>query len=287
MYTEGILRMSGKSTEVEALKIVISREDDVKLDGVDIHVVAQVIKNFFHELPEPILTFEKYNDFVTLGSKKCDEKEKLVLLRNTISSLPVENIEVLKLLILFLGSIVENSEVNMMTAYNLAVVFAPNLLRPKLESIETVYEQAVITNLVKILIEEYEFIFEIENDGNKLPRQPPSPTASPTAKFNSPSVFSQANEVKEQTLPNAAVEIKTQEKILTLKQNVKKSTEDIRTHVNLQMIVLEHASDKATTVEQAAAIAKKKYKFINNLYLRQFKTLWIKYNFNTVIYLTQ
>jgi len=202
------------------------------------------------------LTFEKYNDFIVLGNKKCDEKEKLVQLRSLIASLPPENIEILKLLILFLGSIAENSDVNMMTAYNLAIVFAPNILRPKPDTLDqSIYEQPVITNLVKILIEEYEFIFEIEGTGNKV--QQSSPTASPTAKFNNFPVFSQANDVKEHTLSNSTNEIKAQDKILALKQNVKKSTEDIRTHVNLQMIVLQHASDKATTVEQTAAIAKK------------------------------
>jgi len=223
------------------------------------------------------LTFEKYDDFIILGNKKCEEKEKLVLLRNLTSSLPPENVEILRLLILFLGSIAENARVNMMTAYNLAVVFAPNLLRPKLDTLETVIEQHVTTSLVKLLIENYEFLFEIENETNKLSvvptqQQQASPTASPT---NS-SVFSQANDTKQQggvvlspipstpvqvstgtSTPTASNEVKAQEKILALKQLVKKTTEDMRTHFSQQMLALQQASDKATTVEQTIAIAKK------------------------------
>ena len=36
--------------------------------GTDVHVVAGFIKGYLREMPEPLLTFDSYANFIELGS---------------------------------------------------------------------------------------------------------------------------------------------------------------------------------------------------------------------------
>ena len=63
---EGIFRLSGSSTIIRALKERFDNERDVNLlDGpyIDVHAVASLLKLYLRELPDTILTREKFVDF--------------------------------------------------------------------------------------------------------------------------------------------------------------------------------------------------------------------------------
>ncbi|XP_048484766.1 unconventional myosin-IXAa isoform X2 [Plutella xylostella] len=67
LYTEGLYRKSGLSSKVRELRHRLDEapEEGIdKLDSYAVHVRASVLKSFFRELPEPLLTFDLYDDFI-------------------------------------------------------------------------------------------------------------------------------------------------------------------------------------------------------------------------------
>jgi len=63
---EGIFRISASHKDVKDYKDMFERGEDVNLETVtDPHVVANLIKVFFRELPEPLMTFDLYDCFLS------------------------------------------------------------------------------------------------------------------------------------------------------------------------------------------------------------------------------
>ncbi|XP_028256186.1 rho GTPase-activating protein 1-like [Parambassis ranga] len=92
----------------------------------DVHLAAVILKTFLRELPEPLLTYQLYNDIFNLASVSSDSQ--VTVMKTLVESLSEENYASLRYLITFLAQVSANSEVNKMTNSNLAVVFGPNLL---------------------------------------------------------------------------------------------------------------------------------------------------------------
>lgn len=65
-----------------------------------------------------------------LGKLESNEA-KLPKVREVLSKLPAPNMAFLEYLMKFLRTVADKAETNMMTTKNLAIVFAPNILRPK------------------------------------------------------------------------------------------------------------------------------------------------------------
>ena len=82
--TEGIYRVSGGATTLAKLKHLFDFEPD-RVDfrtpaGFfgDIHAVAGILKQYLRELPEPLLTRDFYNDFISVARKSIDYKDLIV-----------------------------------------------------------------------------------------------------------------------------------------------------------------------------------------------------------------
>jgi hypothetical protein len=63
-YVQGIFKISGRGQEVENLVRLIDHGDEINLNQSDIHAVASSLKYFFKQLDPPLLTYEKYDDFL-------------------------------------------------------------------------------------------------------------------------------------------------------------------------------------------------------------------------------
>jgi len=101
-------------------------------DLADAHAVdvASLLKQFFRELPDPLLTSGLYDVFVQCvaatavnGAPACRDAVLLACLL-----LPDTNLATLRYLVTFLMHVAAMSEHNRMDASNLAVCLAPNLL---------------------------------------------------------------------------------------------------------------------------------------------------------------
>ncbi|XP_049512148.1 rho GTPase-activating protein 1 isoform X3 [Dermacentor silvarum] len=93
----------------------------------NVHVAAVILKTFLRELEEPLLTFNLYDDVMSF--QELDQSEKLAQARSLLlERLPEDNYKLLKYIVEFLAKVIDRSDLNKMTASNLAIVFGPNLL---------------------------------------------------------------------------------------------------------------------------------------------------------------
>eukprot|EP01108_Squamamoeba_japonica_P004075 TRINITY_DN326_c0_g1_i4.p3 TRINITY_DN326_c0_g1~~TRINITY_DN326_c0_g1_i4.p3 ORF type:complete len:287 (-),score=126.45 TRINITY_DN326_c0_g1_i4:445-1305(-) len=128
--TEGLFRLSAGSADCERVVRRIERGDwsldSRAADAPDAHTAANVLKQFLRALPDPLLT-AACGDELALACRADSEAERLAGLRDAVAHLPEPN-RVLAQRLLGLLSELSESAGNLMTADNLAIVFAPTML---------------------------------------------------------------------------------------------------------------------------------------------------------------
>lgn len=93
---------------------------------------TQVFKQFFLELPEPLFTWELYDDIASLASDPmASQIEKDQALKKYLARAPAANRSFIAFLLNVLGTVAMYFNENKMTPKNLAIVFAPSLFSPK------------------------------------------------------------------------------------------------------------------------------------------------------------
>ncbi|QRV89091.1 Rho GTPase-activating protein 12 [Ceratobasidium sp. AG-Ba] len=128
----GIYRVSGTTSRVQKLKGLLDRDvESVDLESdewsSDINNVTSVLKLWFRELPEPLMTWELYGSFVEAAQIE-GERLRGIRLHEHVNALPDANYSTLKFLMGHLHKIAEHEHVNQMSRSNLAIVFGPTLL---------------------------------------------------------------------------------------------------------------------------------------------------------------
>ncbi|OTF69429.1 hypothetical protein BLA29_003880 [Euroglyphus maynei] len=101
---------------------------DIDLDHYSVHVLAGCLKLFFREMPEPLMTYELYDDFLW-ATTVTDPIERNQIIFNHISKLPKPNYDLLERLTFHLARVARQESANRMNANSLAIVFAPCILR--------------------------------------------------------------------------------------------------------------------------------------------------------------
>ncbi|XP_076307112.1 rho GTPase-activating protein 45-like isoform X3 [Tachypleus tridentatus] len=157
---KGIYRVSGVKSRVENLcQCFENRPDLVDLSKIHPFVIANVLKRYFMQLPEPLLTFKLYQDFIDLSKdysaqKEVGNKEVIEKLKKLVNQLPSVHYVTLAFLMHHLKRISENVEESNMPPSNLGIVFGPNLLKTSegnasLNSLlDTVYQARAIELLI-------------------------------------------------------------------------------------------------------------------------------------------
>uniref|UniRef100_A0A8C4P9J0 SH3 domain binding protein 1 n=1 Tax=Dromaius novaehollandiae TaxID=8790 RepID=A0A8C4P9J0_DRONO len=101
MREEGLFRLAAGASVLRKLKSSLaSGSNTLEEFYADPHAVAGALKSYLRELPQPLMTFELYDEWV----------------------------KVARYLIKFLAKLAEHQEVNKMTPSNIAIVLGPNLL---------------------------------------------------------------------------------------------------------------------------------------------------------------
>ncbi|KAM7180047.1 rho GTPase-activating protein 31 [Macrochelys suwanniensis] len=131
---DGIYRLSGVTSNIQKLRQEFGSDQCPDLTREvylqDIHCVGSLCKLYFRELPNPLLTYELYKKF-TEALSRCPEEEQLVRIQNVIQELPPSHYRTLEYLIKHLTHLASFSNMTNMHTRNLALVWAPNLLRSK------------------------------------------------------------------------------------------------------------------------------------------------------------
>ncbi|KAK2181262.1 hypothetical protein NP493_404g02041 [Ridgeia piscesae] len=129
LYTTGIYRKAGAAARIRDLvQMMNSEPENVNFNDYQIHVLTSVIKTFFREMPDPLLTFDLYDEFIR-ASELNDPKERVVCMYAVLEKLPTPNYDLLERLMFHLATIAHYEPYNRMSANSLAIVFAPSILR--------------------------------------------------------------------------------------------------------------------------------------------------------------
>ncbi|XP_061595087.1 rho GTPase-activating protein 22-like [Cololabis saira] len=183
LHEVGLFRQPGQTSRVKELQEAFDSGERPTFDGnTDVHTVASLLKLYLRQLPEPLVPYSHYPDFL-LCSQKLTSDRTLGLedLRNLLHELPFANFNLLNYICQFLNEVQSYSSSNKMSVQNLATVFGPNILRAKAEDPQSIVGgAAMVQGLMLELIREHESLFA------KLPpptygRAPVSSRASPGA----------------------------------------------------------------------------------------------------------
>ncbi|XP_075462229.1 rho GTPase-activating protein 33 isoform X3 [Ascaphus truei] len=138
---DGIYRLSGVSSNIQKLRHEFDSErvPDLSRETYlqDVHCVSSLCKLYFRELPNPLLTYRLYHPFSEAMSVSGEE-EKLICVHDLIQQLPPPHYRTLEFLMRHLSRLSAHSGSTGMHARNLAIIWAPNLLRSRnIESVGT------------------------------------------------------------------------------------------------------------------------------------------------------
>merc|ERR1712137_1209768 len=165
LEAEGLLRVAGKFDNIESLRKLLDNSslknyDSIALSSHKIHDIAAVLRIFFREMPEPVIPFEMYEPLMEVQRNADLERNKRVeAIRRIILGLSPSSTALLCYLIGFLQDIEEHSAVNKMTVSNLAIVFGPNVIRPRVQTVQCALEMPLLQGILQILIEHSEDIW--------------------------------------------------------------------------------------------------------------------------------
>ncbi|XP_034172458.1 rhoGTPase activating protein isoform X3 [Osmia lignaria lignaria] len=123
----GIFRKSGVRSRIQKLKMMTETlGDNISFDGQQAFDVADLVKQYFRELPEALLTNKLSETFIAIFQHvPVDQRPDAV--QCVLLLLPDEHREALETLLDFLNHVASNAPYNQMTASNLAVCLAPSL----------------------------------------------------------------------------------------------------------------------------------------------------------------
>lgn len=159
MSEEGLFRSSGGASKIKRLKLSIDSGCftlPVLPEYRDLHVIAATLKCYLRELPEPLLTYTLYNEWISIS--KCNDEQRLLIVQDILKKLPKANKDNLTYLIQFLAKLSKHPE-NKMTSSNIAICIAPNLLFKKEGSGDLMGICAVSNMLVEMFINNVDTLF--------------------------------------------------------------------------------------------------------------------------------
>lgn len=164
MDAEGIYRKSGANSQVQQVKDYFENpggEFDLSDPDFDIHAVTSGLKQYFRKLPTPLITFEVYDrllETTQIPEGLSQKAQRIEALQNALEELPRVHYQTLEYLIRHLAKVVLQEKENLMTPLNIAVVFAPTIMRPESVNRELTDTKAK-NEVVMWILEDYEKIF--------------------------------------------------------------------------------------------------------------------------------
>ncbi|KAI9314749.1 Rho GTPase activation protein [Dichotomocladium elegans] len=146
--SEGIFRVPGDADAITDLRVRIENGNYDASGITDPNVPASLLKYWIRDLPEPLICAEYYDSCVACN----DDAEKAI---GIINSLPDTNRRIVLYMLAFLQEFIDPEVIKhtLMNVSNLAMVFAPNLLRCPSEALTTVlknskFEQGFLRTLL-------------------------------------------------------------------------------------------------------------------------------------------
>ncbi|CRK29596.1 hypothetical protein BN1708_005018 [Verticillium longisporum] len=131
MDVEGIYRKTGGNSQVKIIQEGFDKNEDYDISDpeLDITAVTSVLKQYFRKLPQPLLTYEIYDQILQSNAFADTPTERCDFLRKTFALMPQQHRDCLEFLMFHLARVAKREPENLMSPKNLAVVFAPTIMR--------------------------------------------------------------------------------------------------------------------------------------------------------------
>ncbi|NXF26879.1 RHG44 protein, partial [Rhodinocichla rosea] len=169
MQEEGLFRVAPSASKLKKLKAALDCcVVDVQEYSADPHAIAGALKSYLRELPEPLMTFELYEEWIQ-ASNIPEQEKRLQALWNACEKLPKANYNNIRYVIKFLAKLTEYQDMNKMTPSNVAIVLGPNLLWPQAEGNMTEMMTTLslqIVGIIEPLIQHADWFFPGEIEFN-------------------------------------------------------------------------------------------------------------------------
>lgn len=136
LRSEGLFRLAGGAAACAALRDLYDQAHEIALDKAptaDTDTVATVLKQFFRELPEPLIPFDFFEHVLATHGASVSADAARARLLHIVSQLPRCNYDVLRYVLQFLQRCSQQAAHNKMTVDNLARVWGTNLMRRRVE----------------------------------------------------------------------------------------------------------------------------------------------------------
>uniref|UniRef100_A0A1E1X5U5 Putative oligophrenin-1 n=1 Tax=Amblyomma aureolatum TaxID=187763 RepID=A0A1E1X5U5_9ACAR len=161
---QGLYRIVGVSSKVAKLtQVAFDPKRTESLDFMseewEVKTITSALKNYFRNLPEPLMTFRLHTAFIS-AAKQENKVKRTTAIEELISQLPTDNQRMAALLIRHLQKVSNYASSNLMTVSNLGVCFGPTLLRPEEETMAAIMDIKFCNVVVEILIENCDKIFK-------------------------------------------------------------------------------------------------------------------------------
>ncbi|GFS27721.1 rho GTPase-activating protein 6 [Elysia marginata] len=187
LNTLGIFRVGSSKKRVKQLREEFDSGHEVQLtEDHNPHDVGALLKEYYRDLPEPLLTRDLYVPFLC-AKRLPEEHQRHDALRLLICMLPLANRDTLWSLLRFLAKVAQHAQDtidekgetvsgNKMDVHNLATLFGPNILRRSpaggvasasdkelmyQQSGDRVEESKEVIEVVKDMIEHHHDLFEL------------------------------------------------------------------------------------------------------------------------------
>ncbi|KAK9981156.1 hypothetical protein ABG768_000718 [Culter alburnus] len=154
----GISFVKNSINAIEARDEKSNEIDLAASEDWDVKTITSALKLYLRSLPEPLMTYELYKEFI-VPAKSASPESRVQAIHCLVHKLPERNRLVLSLVTKHLANVAANSKQNLMTVANLGVVFGPTLMRPQEETVAAIMDLKFQNIVVEILIEQHEKIF--------------------------------------------------------------------------------------------------------------------------------
>ncbi|XP_051987413.1 rho GTPase-activating protein 17b isoform X1 [Xyrauchen texanus] len=169
MQEEGLFRIAAGASKLKKLKAALDcSTSQLEEFYSDPHAVAGALKSYLRELPEPLMSYQLYDEWIN-ASSISDPDKRLQALWVVCDMLPKANKTNFRYLVKFLAKLAQESDINKMTASNIAIVLGPNLLWAKTEG--SLAEMAATTSvhvvsIIELIIQHASWFFPEDMDFN-------------------------------------------------------------------------------------------------------------------------
>ncbi|KAL7721886.1 Rho GTPase activating protein [Entamoeba marina] len=157
---EGIFRTSASYKITGRVKQILDGDQDINIENFEESAcAAAIIKDYLRDLPDPLIPYKHYNEFVVLARMK--EETRVEEAKTLVNKLPEINQDTLWYLCKFCKDVLDNVELSQMNATNLGTCLAPTVCRtPPQERMKEMENTKLIIESFATLVSEFQRIFD-------------------------------------------------------------------------------------------------------------------------------